>query len=183
MGSDDVRPSLSSLCLLCELRALCVKPFAFSSCRLSASSLCSLCSSSVTSVLCLSSFSRHSPLATFFRRVPQVPVLYLGLGFPSNATPHQDLRVPHPSRSVRRVGSYDRTPLPSFLSVFSSLSDLCALRVLCGECSFFPSRARTPRLRSLCGPSVTSVVSFSLPFVSSPSRLPNCVLNYPTHAS
>ncbi len=53
----------------------------------------------------------ESPLC----RLPQARSLCLGLGslldFPGYATNPMNLRVPHPSRLLRRVGSYDPTPV------------------------------------------------------------------------
>src|SRR6202030_4767579 len=58
------------------------------------------------------------------------PFLAVLLGFPRTATQKKCLRVPHPSRFLRRVGSYDLTPRLSasslpLLRVLSELSVLC----------------------------------------------------------
>ncbi len=51
------------------------------------------------------------------------PVVFV-LGFSSNAAQPLNWRVPHPSRFVRRVGSYDRAPQFLFSLVFRSGSSL-----------------------------------------------------------
>src|SRR5208337_2531912 len=94
------------------------------------------------------------------------------LGFLCNATRPLNLRVPHPSRSLRRVGSYDRMPRPSYPRVSSSsvyplggsflspqFSLSFTLLPLCPLCSSLCER-RLPRP----GRGVTVLLCFPLAF-------------------
>ena len=67
------------------------------------------------------------------------------LGSPHHAAHRKYLRVPHPSRLLRRVGSYAPTPrlLFSSFSLFSSLRTQCPLRKLF-LASWSPVAARLP---------------------------------------
>src|SRR5208283_1481372 len=86
----------------------------------------------------------------------------LSLGFLLSYAHPKYLRVPHPSRFVLRVGSYDRSPPP----LFSSLRPLCPLRHFSPSFLLFLSV-----LRDLC----VTVLSSLEPKNLQP-RTENCIL-------
>ncbi len=82
------------------------------------------------------------------------------LGYLSNATPQMNLRVPHPLRSLQRVGSYDRKP-QTLRSFFSSL---VAGRWPQATFSYLP--AATPTIFSIIADANADVPNFVPPVIN-----------------